>query len=356
MNIIVKKQNIENILLHLQPFLEKKDATQITSHILFIAKNNLVEIKSTDLEIGLKVTTDSIIIKEEGEATANGKKLLEIIRILKDENDISLNVEDEDLIIKQKRSRFRLPIFDPTTYPSFPKNEDKPKISLDSLTLIQNLKKITPTIDTNNPKFELNGALINIQEDKTDLVGTDTRRLAVATIKEESNKPLSLIIPKKAIIEIQKLFLNEIDIYFDENYLVISNNNYFFFTKLINGKFPDYQRILPKTKKHIITLPKKEMLENIKMITTISYEIQIEFTPSGLDFRALSSENIEAKTNLPLDTGINDFFEISFNSKYMIDFINHIKGDTFLIEINEVTLPFTLKDEDFLTVIMPIIL
>jgi DNA polymerase-3 subunit beta len=299
MKIRASKQIIESILINLQPFLEKKDASQITSHILFNTQNGKCIVKATDSEIGLQIVTDNIAIEAEGSFTANGKKLLDIVRILKDD-EIILEILDSTLIIKQKNSKFKLPTFDPNAYPNFPTIEDKPQISLDSLSLIQNLKKISPAIDTNNPKFELNGALINITSNSTDLVGTDTRRLAIATIPGQNSEELSLIVPKKAILEIQKLFLDQIDIYFDETNLIISNENYFFYTRLINGKFPDYQRIIPASTKHQISLPKKEMVDAIKMITTISQEIKMTLLSDAIIFNSLSADNVEAKQKLNL--------------------------------------------------------
>jgi len=354
MKIKAQKQIIESILINLQPFLEKKDASQITSHVLFNTQNNTCIIKATDGEIGLKIVTDNIMIEAEGSFTANGKKLLDIIRILKDD-EIILEILDNTLIIKQKHSKFKLPTFDPATYPSFPTVEDKPQISLDSLSLIQNLKKISPAIDTNNPKFELNGALINIKNDSTDLVGTDTRRLAIAKIESSNNEELSLIVPKKAILEIQKLFLDQIDIFFDETNLIITNNNYFFYTRLINGKFPDYQRIVPASVKHSITLPKREMLDAIKMITTISQEIKMTLLSDTIIFNSLSADNVEAKTELEINTGLNEKFELSFNSKYILDFISQVDKNVFIIEFNEPSLPFIVKDDNFITIIMPIV-
>ena len=354
MKIKANKQIIESILINLQPFLEKKDATQITSHILFKTENNKCIIKASDSEIGLKIVTDNISIEANGSFTANGKKLLDIIRILKD-NEITLEILDNTLIIKQKNSKFKLPTFDPETYPSFPTIDNKPQISLDSLSLIQNLKKISPAIDTNNPKFELNGALINIKNNSTDLVGTDTRRLAIASIPGENSDELSLIVPKKAILEIQKLFLDQIDIYFDETNLIISNENYFFYTRLINGKFPDYQRIIPTSTKHQIVLPKKEMIDAIKMITTISQEIKITLLSDVIIFNSLSADNVEAKTEIELNTGLNEKFELSFNSKYILDFISQITKNEFTIEFNEPSLPFIVKDDNFITIIMPIV-
>ncbi|MCD6653343.1 MAG: DNA polymerase III subunit beta [Sulfurovum sp.] len=354
MKIRVQKQIIESILINLQPFLEKKDASQITSHILFTSQNGKCIIKATDSEIGLKITTDHIIVENEGSCTAHGKKLLDIIRILK-EDEIILELLDNVLIIKQKHSKFKLPTFDPTAYPSFPSIEDKPQISLDSLSLIQNLKKISPAIDTNNPKFELNGALINIKNNATDLVGTDTRRLAIATIPSSNTQELSLIVPKKAILEIQKLFLDQIDIFFDETNLIITNENYFFFTRLINGKFPDYQRIIPSSIKHSICLPKKEMTDAIKMITTISQEIKMTLLSDVIIFNSLSADNVEAKTEIEIQTGLSEKFEISFNSKYILDFISQIDKNEFLMELNEPNLPFVVKNDHFITIIMPIV-
>ena len=197
--------------------------------------------------------------------------------------------------------------------------------------------------------------MIHITETATDLVGTDTRRLAIASIPGIAGEALSLILPKKAIMEIQKLFLDEITISYDETTLIVTNRNYFFFTRLINGKFPDYQRIVPNSIKHQIKLPKKEMLEAIKMITTISHDIKISFRSDAILFNSLSSDNVEAKTEIELETGLNEKFEVSLNSRYILDFLSQIENDTFEIGFNEPTLPFLVKDDNFLTIIMPIV-
>ncbi len=354
MKVRIQKQIIETLLINLQPFLEKKDATQITSHIYFEVSGDKCVIKGTDSEIGLQIVSNQLEIDHEGAFTVNGKKLLDIIRILKDE-EITLELLTNALLVKQQHSKFKLPIFDANEYPSFPDTENKSTISIDSLNLIKNLKKISPAIDTNNPKFELNGALINFKKDEIDLVGTDTRRLAIATIPGGSENELSLILPKKAIMEIQKLFLDKIEVYYDETTLLIKSDNYLFFTRLINGKFPDYQRIVPSTLKHQFSLPKKDMIEAIRMITTISQDIKITFLSDTIIFNSLSSDNVEAKTELEINTGIKDKFEISLNSRYMLDFLSQIDSDHFEIGLNESSLPFMVKDNNFITIIMPIV-
>jgi len=354
MKIRVTKPLIESILINLQPFLEKKDASQITSHIYFEAQNDICTIKATDSEIGLVITSSNIIIEEEGNFTANGKKFLDIIRILKDE-EISLEKIENNLNIKQNKTKFKLPTFNSSNYPSFPKIENKPQISLDSINLIKGLKKISSAIDNNNPKFELNGAFLNIKENTTQLVGTDTRRLAVASLESKNEYEFSLIIPKKAILEIQKLFMDKINIYYDDTNLIISNDNYYFFSRLINGNYPDYERIIPSESKLSIILPKKEMIDSIKMITTISQEIKITFSQESITFNSLTADNIEAKTELLIHTGLSESFELNVNSRYLLDFIAQVEDSEFEILLNEPSLPFILKDKQFITVIMPII-
>jgi DNA polymerase-3 subunit beta len=123
---------------------------------------------------------------------------------------------------------------------------------------------------------------------------------------------------------------------------------------LINGKFPDYERIIPRDIKHQVKLPKIDMIEAIKLITTISQDIKIIFNPKSIVFNSLSPDNVEAKTELQIPTNLNNF-ELNVNSRYLLDFISQIDSFEFEILLNEPTLPFVLKDKQFITVIMPII-
>jgi len=355
MIITIGKSIIENILIHAGPFLEKKDTSQITSHVYLNASNNTLTLKATDQEIGFEVTTDSVSIDQEGNITANGKKLLDIVRILKDGN-INLEVKNDTLHITQGHSNFKLPTFSHNDFPKFPSYEGKSRISIESHTLIESLKKITPAIDTNNPKFELNGALIDIGLDSINFVSTDTRRLAVVSVSNESDSELNIIIPKKAIIEIQKLFFDNIELYYDETHLIIRSQQYTFFTKLINGKFPEYSRIIPKEIKNTLILPKSVMIESIKQITTISSDVKITFLNEIITFESLSDDNIEAKTEIGLSTGFSEPFSIAINSKYLLDFLNNINNSEFSIGLNEGNLPFILSDDNFKTVVMPIVI
>ena len=355
MKITVSKSIIENILVHAGPFLEKKDTSQITSHVFISAINSELTVKATDYEIGFLVQTKNVNISQEGSITANGKKFLDIVRILKD-GDINLEVRGDILHISQAHSNFKLPTFSFNEFPEFPSYENKARISIDSHTLIESLKKITPAIDTNNPKFELNGAVMDIKTDHINFASTDTRRLAVVNVVNESSSELSIIIPRKAIVEIQKLFFDDIELYYDETNLIIHSDQYTFFTKLINGKFPEYSRIIPKEIANNLILPKAIMIDSIKQITTISTDVKITFLNDVITFESLSDDNIEAKTEIGHNTGFSEPFSIAINSRYLLDFLNSINNSEFNIGLNEGNLPFILSDENFKTVVMPIVI
>ena len=355
MKISIQKSIIENILIHSAPFLEKKDTSQITSHIFLNVSNGRLTLKATDYEIGFLVSTNKVNIIQDGTITANGKKFLDIIRILKD-GEINLEIKNSILYITQGYSKFKLPTFSNNEFPEFPSYEGKARISIESHSLIESLKKITPSIDTNNPKFELNGALIDIKENFINFASTDTRRLAVVTINNQGSSELSIIIPKKAIIEIQKLFFDNIELYYDETNLIIHSEQYTFFTKLINGKFPEYSRIIPKEISNTLLLPKAVMIDSIKQITTISTDVKITFHNDLITFESLSDDNIEAKTEIGHTTNFSEPFSIAINSRYLLDFLNSINSSEFNIGLNEGNLPFILSDGNFKTVVMPIVI
>ncbi len=355
MKVSINKNVLETILINIQPYLEKRDLSQITSHVNINANENSLHVKASDFEIGLDYHTKNVNIINEGKSTANGAKLLAIVKGLKDDEIILESIQDY-LYIKQKNSKFKLPMFDANEFPEFPNIENKPKFDINSINLVRSIKKIAPAIDSNNPKFELNGALVDIKESFINIVSTDTKRLALSKIDTPSTKDLKLIIPKKAIAEIQKLFFDEIEIFYDEYMFIAKSPNFLFFTKLINGKFPDYERIIPKEIRYNITLSREKMIEAIKQISIISNEIKITFKPESIVFESLNDDNIEAKTEIEFNTGLDNEIYLATYSRSLLDFISQIEQNSFELGFNDSNVPFTLKSENFLTIVMPIII
>lgn len=354
MRFVITKNILENVIASMQPFLEKKDSSAITSHIYLEINNAKLIIKATDYEIGLESYIDNITDTVDGKATVNGSNLLGIIKRLKNE-EITVEVTNNNLVIKQNKSTFKLPTYDADEFPSLNKSENLKELSISTINFINSIRKITPAIDNNNPKFELNGALLDIKSQKINFVSTDTRRLAVSYLQNITNQEAQFIIPKKAIIEIQKLFLDEAKISYDDTYLVISNDNTKFSTKLINGKFPDYERIIPNTLKYNFPLPKSMLVESIKLITSLFSNIKITFNSTSILFESLD-EDSESKTQIDIDLNIEKEFYLAVNAKYLLDFLSMSHNEKIKIGFNESNLPFYLEDDKFFTIVMPIVL
>jgi len=348
MHIKIQKPVFESIINQIVPFTEKKDNTQITSHVLIIADENLT-LKATDKEIGIKIKTDAEIL-EKGKITINAKKLNDIIRALQNK-EIEIKKEDDKIIITQDTSIYKLATFNADEFPEFPDPNDLNKLEVDNNEFIDAIKKIFPVIDNNNPKYELNGALFDINE-KTNFVSTDTRRLAVYEVNA-NGKETKIIVPKRSISEIKRIFSEDMQIFYDDVYLILKNENILFFTKLINGKYPAYERIIPQSFKYELTLPKNEFLSHLKQINIISNEVKITITKEKIMFESISDDIMEAKTSFDINTNIEEF-TFAVNSRYLMDFLNTINSENFELCLNEPNIPFELKDGNFITIVMPL--
>ncbi|MCE3047147.1 DNA polymerase III subunit beta [Helicobacter kayseriensis] len=356
MKISIFKNTLEIVLNNFQSFLDKRDFSQITSHIFFKTIDNKLLLRATDYEIGIQAHIDIFKIEEEGQGTVSGKQILEIIKRLKDDKEIFLIADHENLTIKQGKSQFKLPMFNSDEFPNFPVYNTDTKIQIPSHQFIEAIKKINPAVGTNNPKIELNGALLDIKEYMINFVATDTRRLALMKYETQSINTLSIIIPKKALNEIQKLCADDFEIYHNENQLIIQTGIYTFSTKLTNGRFPDYERIIPKSFTHILELPKNDFVSAIRIINSVSQEIKMTFKANEILFESMSSENSQGSTQCEIQTNFENEFSIGINSKNLLDFLAQVHDETFTLCLNESNNPFMVKSENFSTIIMPIVL
>jgi DNA polymerase-3 subunit beta len=348
MQVRLEKPVIESIINQVVPFTEKKDNTQITSHILIDADEKLT-IKATDKEIGIEIKLDAEII-EKGKITINGRRFADIIKTLQNK-EIELKTQNNEITITQDTSFYKLTSFNADEFPDFPDTSNTNTIDIEIEEFSKIIKQIYPVIDTNNPKYELNGALFDLKE-KSNFVSTDTRRLAVyySNAKAEEN---SIIVPKRGIAEIKRILRDDMKIYFDDVFLILKNENTLFFTKLINGKFPAYERIIPQSLKYEIVLNKKEFLSHLKQVSIISNEVKISITNTNITFESLSDETLQAKTSYEINTEIENF-TFAVNSKYIMDFLNVIDEENFTLGLNEPNIPFVLKNGNFITIVMPL--
>ena len=354
MNIILEKNILEKILVNSQPFLEKKDFSQITSHILIQANKNTLTMQATDYEIGILLNTDQVQIKQEGLATANGKKLLEIIKTMQNK-PINMHVDKNTLIIEQKNAQFKVPIFTPEEFPSFPEIKQTNKITINQLDFAKALKQALPSVDTNNPKYELNGTLLNFLEDQYDIVSTDTKRLSLISNQENIKSKINVIISKKSSIEIQKIIHQNSQLFLDKTNLIIKNENITFFTKVINSQYPDYQKIIPQNIKHTLTLSKNDILQALQMILPLSSIASMQFQSNVINITTLNDAQSQAKIDVIVEHSLENF-RLNVNIRHILDFLTVIEEDKFLLNLNEEQSPFVLSSKNYKKIIMPVII
>ena len=353
MKFKIKKDDFEKALVISQSYIEKRDISQITSHILLEANEDKITIRATDYEIGIEIKIEAEV-ETSGKTTANGKKLLTIIRSLKNDKIEIESIEGKQIKIEQGLSKYKIPSLNPEEFPKFPEIKEENEIKIDKIEFIKSLKKITPDIDNNNPKIELNGALFDNNENKLNLVATDTKRLGIAQIESKNKEEFKIIVPKKAVSEIQKITFDDTKIYFDQNYLILKSNNLKFFTKLINGNYPDYKKVIPNIKEYEIKLNRSELISEIKKINILSENIKLTFKKDGILIEALSEEAIEAKSFIEKEIDIDSEFYFGANSRFILDFLNNATSEEITLIFNDKDLPFMLEEKNFKTIIMPL--
>lgn len=356
MKLSINKNTLESAILLCSAYVEKKDSSTITSHLLFQAEEDKLVIKASDYEIGINYKIKKIRVDNPGFATVNAKSIADTIKNLNNE-ELTLEAIDNSLFIRQKSTKYKLPMFNHEDFPAFPSTENKEKFDIDSSDLSRSLKKILPSIDSNNPKYSLNGALLDIKENQINFVGTDTKRLAVYTLEKGSSNEIKTInIPKKAIMEMQKLFYEKIEIFYDKNMLIAKNENFEFFTKLINDSYPNYEIVIPNQFKQELILQTEDFIDSLKKISVITEKMKLHFSKDKIIFEGMSLDNMEAKTELEYQTNTSEEFTITTHIKHWLDFLTSIEEEQFTLSINEANLSFMLSSNGLRMIIMPVII
>lgn len=353
MKFTIKKQVLEKHISNLNSFTEKKDQSAVNSHIYFKVDEKGLILKATDIEIGLEYQITDVDIKENGEATAHGKNLLDIIKNLK-EGEITLSTENDNLHVKQNRSQFKIAMQKASDFPFFPSLDGKDKFDINAGILSQSLKKVEYCIDPNNPKYEFTGALLDIKESNINLVASDGRRLGVYELNINAGKNVKIIIPKRAIAEIQKLLTQNIEIFYDETILMAKAENFVFFTKLINGNYADYERLINSNFANKIILKRDQITDGIKTVKLLSEDINIKFSQNLMSFETQNQLGEIAQTEIEVELSISQDYEIKVKSKNILEFLGAIETQEFEFNYNDAGMPIMLKSENLRTMIVQV--
>lgn len=360
-------QNIEKEVL-LKPLqivvgvVERKQTIPILSNILIQKESGTVRFSATDLEIQISTEIESSDMDKEA-VTLSGKKLLDIMRILPDQSRISIDVKESRAQIKAGKSRFNLQTLPAQDFPITANQLHNSKIIvLPQKALKALFNSIYYAMAQQDVRYYLNGMLLGVETNKLKAVSTDGHRLAYNAIQIDNDlQKHEIVIPRKAVIELTKLLSDDegdIQLEFTDQQLIARFSGVQLSTKLIDGKFPDYDRVIPSYTNHlsINRLAVQQALQRAAILSNEKFRgVRFVLTEKNLCVISSNSEQEEAQIEIETDYH-GEPLDIGFNVNYLLEGLNSIASDQVIFSFgspNSSILITTPENQEFRYVVMP---
>ncbi|MBW7901890.1 MAG: DNA polymerase III subunit beta [Rhodocyclaceae bacterium] len=364
--VLIKTQR-DTLLAPLQSvsgIVEKRHTLPILSNVLLEKKGEALTFIATDIEIQITTNTQGAQGDGDGSVTVGAKKLQDILRSLPDTAEVSLILEDKRLQLRAGKSRFSLQTLPADDFPRMAIAEgDANRISVTQKQFRQLLAQTQFAMAAQDVRYYLNGLLLLIDGGELRAVATDGHRLAFASMPIDGELPRQeLILPRKTVLELNRLLSDS-----DEPLLIEAAPNQIRFqfdhinlvSKLIDGKFPDYERVIPATLKNALEINRVALLASMQRAAILTNEkfrgVRLVLSPGSLKIMAANAEQEEAQEELEVDYA-GDAIDIGFNVGYLLDVLNNSSAETVQWGLNDsnssalVTIP---GNERFKYVVMP---
>ncbi len=366
MRVTLEKSAFLKALNHVQSVVERRNTIPILSNVMVQAKGNEIKLTATDLDLEI-VESVAAEVLQAGAATMPAHMLYDIVRKLPDGAQLELNQAGEKgrVSILAGRSRFALQALPPEDFPDLASGEFSNNFSLAASELRFLIERTRFAISTEETRYYLNGIYFHDVGGKhLRAVATDGHRLAQSqmVLPEGAAGMPGIIVPRKTVLELVKLLEGEdaeVEVSISSQKIRFASGKLVLTSKLIDGTFPDYERVIPRGNDKILEADTKQFAEAVDRVSTISFE------KSRAVKLALSSGKLSMVVNNP-DSGSaeeeiivsyeRDAMEIGFNSRYLLDVAAQVKAETMRFEFNDAGSPTVVrdpKDEHSLFVLMP---
>jgi DNA polymerase-3 subunit beta len=360
LELVIEKSDLQNILKKAISATEKKSALPILSNFLLEAKDDRLTVQGTDLEVHVSVSVFAKI-ENEGKACVNAKKLTDISRLLPS-NEVYIKLEDNVLKIKSGKTKYNLPVVSSEDFPMmYPFPEDNAfVVSGDDIQ--KAISKTSYATSKEETRYALQGVLFKSLDGTIDVVATDGHRLALYTINRNGSGDVEIIVPQKALNELKKLLtgLEDVEMAASDQYVFFRTKEWILMSRLLEGAFPDYTKVIPQDFNIQIKLDKKEFLDAVKRVSAViegdPKPIKLTLRENTLQLVSKSAEYGEAADELPVEyTG--EEFSIGFNARYLIEAVEVIDGDTAVIRFTTPNAQTLILPEDendrYKAIVMP---
>ncbi len=349
-----------------QGIVEPKGAMPILAHLLITAEKDGINIKATDLEMGIQGFYPANVIKE-GSVSLNARKLFDILRELPDQEIHLVQEENHWMTLKSGRSKFRLPGLSADEFPKFPEYSEDALMQFSGLHLKEMIRKTQFATSPDETRQALNALLLEKNNGVATIVGTDGHRLSLIhrpllKSQDDASDPTSFLLPKKTLMEILKLVEeDDAEFSFSEkgNHLAFIHGREVVVSRKIEGKFPNYKQVVPQDNKLQVVINKEELLHALKRVAILADEkskmVRFEISEDSLVLVSDATDQGAAREELTIAYQ-GEEISIGLNARYVLDILSVVDSEEVTLNLkdqNHSCLITVEKDKDYLGIVMP---
>ncbi len=356
MQFIVKRDTLLKSLNFVQGVVEKKNTLPILSNVLLNLKNNKLSIVATDLDIAFYDEISEIKMIKEGSTTTSAAILYDILRKISSDSELNFELKSENkLSLKSENSDFNLLCLPTDNFPTFNDDFEGQEIQLEKNRFLKLLNKTRISISNDDTRHYLNGIFLHLTEShgRNFLTGvaTDSHRLSSSSLEIDLKGDFSsLILPRKTVFQLCTLLseTNEkLTMQTTENKIKFNLGNIRLISKVIDGKFPDYKKVVPTNNQKLLEVSSKDFINSVERVTSVSLDRK-----EGVKL-VISKENVQLLVNSANSGDGNEIIKanfnseklnISFNSKYLIDIASEIEDENLKMKLKDSVSPVLIED------------
>jgi DNA polymerase-3 subunit beta len=356
----------ESLLKPLQAVIgvvERRQTMPVLANVLLIADNDRLSITATDLEVELVAGAQVDSVTTPGEITVPGRKLLDICRALPDKAEVKLSLKGDRVTVQSGRSKFVLSSLPATEFPVVEDIDADRVLTVAQADFSRLLEKTHFSMAQQDVRYYLNGLLLETGKGRLRAVATDGHRLALADLELSSadGSVVQVIVPRKGVLELQRLLGEggDIQIALGSNHIRVELDDIRFTSKLIDGRFPDYDRVIPETSAEAVTASKDALRHALQRAAILSNEkyrgVRLEFKKNNIRIQANNPDQEEAEDEVEVEyTGSE--MEIGFNVNYLLDALAAVEDENVevgLVDPSSSCVVRAPSDDSCLYVVMP---
>jgi DNA polymerase III subunit beta len=359
-----KRDEILGPLSSVSGIIERRHTLPILSNVLIDRGADALSFLATDIEIQIQARSAGGQSGEARAITVGARKLVDILRALPEAAEVTLQQQDKKLLVKAGKSRFTLQTLPAEDFPRLAKPAgDVARFSLSQKALRRLLGLVQYSMAQQDIRYYLNGLLVVVEDKQLKLVATDGHRLAYASLKLDSDLPRQeVIVPRKTVLELSKLLADNDDEVKIE--LAATQASFTFGTvelvsKLVDGKFPDYTRVIPTTHKNRLEIDRETLRQALQRAAILSNEkfrgVRWVLGEDSLKIVSSNAEQEEAHEELEVKYS-GDALDIGFNVNYLLDVLNNVSGATIECAFGDSSSSALISyasEKDFKYVVMP---